>query len=255
MNEEGLTLVEHLTELRKRIIIVIVALLVATGVAFYFIDEIQNLIIRPSGEVDFIYLSPPELLMAHIKLALMTGLVGALPIIFYQLWAFIVPGIQKKQKIFLFLSVFFGTFFFVGGIVFAYILILPLSIDFFAGMASEQVQALFSFTSYIGFITSILLAFGVAFELPMLVLLLTKFNLVRPRTLRKARKFVLLVVVVLSALLTPPDIISQALLAGPMMILFELSILISSVIYRKKEKALEEENAKEEEEEEIQERT
>lgn len=237
MNEEGLTLVEHLTELRKRIIIVLVALLVATGVAFYFIDEIQSLIIRPSGDVDFVYLSPPELFVAHIKLSLMTGLVGALPIVFYQLWAFIVPGIAKKQKIFLFLSVFFGTFFFVGGIVFAYVLILPLSINFFAGMASEQVQALFSFTNYIGFVTSILLAFGVAFELPLLVLLLTKFNLVRPKALRKARKFVLLVVVVLSAVLTPPDIISQALLAGPMMILFELSILISSIIYRKKEKA------------------
>ncbi|WP_160718646.1 twin-arginine translocase subunit TatC [Isachenkonia alkalipeptolytica] len=236
MNEEGLTLVEHLTELRKRIIIVIITLLAATGVAFYFVDEIQNLMIRPGGEVDFIYLSPPELLMAHIKLALMAGLVGALPIIFYQVWAFVIPGIQKKQKIFLFLSVFFGTFFFVGGIIFAYLLILPLSIEFFAGMASEQVQPLFSFTSYIGFVTSILFAFGVAFELPMLVLLLTKFNLVRPRTLRRARKFVFLVVVVLSALITPPDIISQALLAGPMMILFEVSIIISSVIYRKKEK-------------------
>ncbi len=236
MKEEGLTLVEHLTELRKRIIIVMITLLVATGVAFYFVEEIQSLMIRPGGEVDFIYLSPPELLMAHIKLALMTGLIGALPIIFYQVWSFVIPGIQKKQRVFLFLSVFFGTFFFVGGIVFAYLLILPLSIEFFAGMASDQVQPLFSFTNYIGFVTSILFAFGVAFELPMLVLLLTKFNLVRPKTLRKFRKFVFLVVVVLSALITPPDIISQALLAGPMMVLFELSILISSVIYRKKEK-------------------
>ncbi len=238
MNEEGLTLVGHLTELRKRIIIIMLSLFGASGIAFYFIEEIQRLILRPGGEVDFIYLSPPELLMAHIKVALLTGLVGALPIIFYQIWAFIVPGIEKKQKIFLFLSVFFGTFFFVGGIVFAYVLILPLSIAFFAGMATDQVQPLFSFTSYIGFITSILLAFGVAFELPMLVLLLTKFNLVQPKTLRKFRKFVLLGVVVLSSILTPPDIISQMLLAGPMMVLFELSILISSVIYRKKEKEI-----------------
>ncbi len=234
MNEEGLTLVDHLSELRRRILVIFFSLFVTSAGAFYFIDKIQGWVLRTGAGVDFVYLSPPELLMAHIRLAITMGFFVTFPLILFQVWAFIIPGIGKKQKWFLFFAIFFGTFFFFGGMIFAYFLIIPLSVDFFVGMASESVRPLFSFTSYVGFVSSILLAFGVAFELPMLVLLLTKFNLVKPKLLRKFRKYVLLGVVVLSAVLTPPDIISQLLLAGPMMLLFELSIWVSAVIYRKK---------------------
>ncbi|WP_353892308.1 twin-arginine translocase subunit TatC [Proteinivorax hydrogeniformans] len=230
MEGKSLTIVGHLAELRARIIVTAISILLGTMASYIFIDEIVNLITMPAGHLDFVYLSPPELFLAYIKISIIFGMIVASPIILYQIWAFVMPSINKKEKVYVFFAIILSSVFFIGGVIFSYLSIIPLTIDFFVEMSGEDILPMFSFSNYTSFITSILLAFGVAFQLPLLVLLLTQLRLIKPKLLKKSRKFIILAIFLMSSILTPPDVISQMLLAGPMIILFEMSIVISSVI-------------------------
>ncbi len=236
LEELLLSPIEHLTELRKRLIIIAVVILIGASVSFAYMDIIIELLLDPVQELDFIYLTPPELFLSYIKIALIVGVIVTSPIIFSQIWIFVKPGLEKKEKTYLVFSLFSGFFLFLLGAYFAYRIIIPLSIRFFVkfSMPSMNIEPNFSFGSYIGFISSILLSFGIVFELPILVTLLAKLNLITADTLRKYRKVSILVIFVGSAVFTPPDIISQLLLAGPMILLFEISILLAALVNRKK---------------------
>ncbi len=233
-----LTFVEHLEELRKRLFIVVLTVVIGTGVCYAFIDEIVGVLELPAGELDFIYISPPELFVTYVRVAVIAGLVVASPVVLFQLWRFVEPALEKRERRYLLFALLMGIVFFVVGAAFAYTTVLPIAIDFFAvRLASEGILPTFSIAYYIGFVTSTLLAFGIVFQLPLFVLLLASLGLVTPAFLRKYRKIVVLAIVLLSAFLTPPDVISQLLLAGPIMLLYEFSVLITVVITRKKLKA------------------
>lgn len=244
MNDEEirLTLVEHLGELRKRLIISCLMIIIGSILCYNYIDVIVDLIVKPAEGLEFIYLSPPELFIAYIKISLILGLFVALPIVLYQVWKFIKPGLKKEEQKYGIIAIFMGMFFLLLGVVFAYFVIIPISINFFVKMSVDQVEPLFSFANYISFIGSILLAFGVVFELPLIVILLTQLGLVKPSTFRQYRKLVILGIFILAAVLTPPDIVSQSLMGLPMILLYELSIIISSMIYKKKKAKIEEES-------------
>ncbi|WP_026478966.1 twin-arginine translocase subunit TatC [Alkaliphilus transvaalensis] len=235
MDEKRLTLVEHLEELRKRIIMIGIVIILGTALSYFFIDRIVEFIIQPAGTLNFIYLSPADLFIAYIKIAVVVGVVITLPIILYHIWRFILPSMDPKQRVQVLVVNFLSMVFFLLGAAFAYYVITPLTLEFFVKMSREQIEPLFSFSSYMGFVGSLLLSFGVTFQLPNLVMLLTKFNIVTPKLLKKSRKFIMLGIFVLAAFLTPPDIISQTLLAVPMLLLLELSIIISTIIYNKKQ--------------------
>lgn len=172
--------------------------------------------------------------MAYVKISLISGLVITLPIVLYHIWRFVLPSMDVKQKLYVMLTNFMSMAFFIAGSAFAYYLIIPLTIDFFIKMSREEIEPLFSFASYAGFVGSILLSFGLAFQLPILIMLLTQFNLITPDFLKKSRKVFILVIFIVAAILTPPDIVSQCLLAIPMILLLELSIMVSLLIYKKK---------------------
>lgn len=238
MDDSKITLMEHLDELRKRIIVVVFSLLAATAASYAFIDRIVDFIVIPAEKLEFIYVSPPELFLEYIKIAFASGVALSMPVILIQVWLFIKPALKKKEKFFVLFSMIMGTVFFSTGVVFAYLFIIPLTLKFFVGMSLEQVEPLFSFSNYMKFISSLLVSFGLVFELPMIVILLTQLNLVTPDVFKKHRKIVILAVFIIASILTPPDVISQVLMGVPMVLLYELSILFSIVIYKKKQKRL-----------------
>ncbi|AOY77810.1 twin-arginine translocase subunit TatC [Clostridium formicaceticum] len=234
MDEKRLTLVGHLEELRRRTIIILLVVIIGAVASYFYIDILVDFIIQPVEDLNFIYLSPADLFLAYVKIALVSGIILTLPIILYHIWRFVLPGVTLKQKIYVVLANFMSMIFFIGGAAFAYCLILPLTIQFFTKMSRQEIKPLFSFASYVGFMSSILLSFGVTFQLPILVMLLTQFNLITPTFLKKSRKVFILLIFIIAAILTPPDIVSQVLLAAPMLVLLELSITVSSLIYKKK---------------------
>ncbi|SNR99207.1 Sec-independent protein translocase TatC [Anaerovirgula multivorans] len=230
------TIVEHLTELRKRIIISVLAVIITSVLSYIYIDTLLDFIVQPASGLEFIYLSPPELFLAYLEISFITGMILASPVILLQIWIFIKPGLKKHERKYLLFALFMGMIFFLIGASFAYYMVIPLAINFFVAMSVQQIEPLFSFANYIRFISSLLLSFGLVFQLPLFIILLSQLNLITPKTLKKYRKFVVLLIFVVAAILTPPDIVSQVLMAGPMLVLYEFSVIISSIIYRRKRK-------------------
>lgn len=235
--DSKLTLVDHLSELRKRLIISILAIIVGAVLCFNFIDTIVELLIHPAGDLDFIYLSPPELFMAYIKISLVLGLIIALPVVLFQIWMFVQPGLKVTERRLALFILMAGIIFFLLGVIFSYFAVVPMTIKFFLEISIDNIRPLFSFNNYVGFISSIILSFGLVFELPLVVVLLTQLGFTTPSMLKRSRKFVVLGVFIIAAILTPPDVVSQTLMAIPMLILFEVSIIISTVIYKRKLKS------------------
>ncbi len=241
MGDVQLSFVEHLEELRRRLFVSALVVVVATIGSYFFIDFIIALIEAPARGLDFIYISPPELFVAYMRIAVICGLAISSPVVLYQFWKFVKPALNKREQRYLLFALYMGVVFFAIGVSFAYVMVLPLALEFFVRIAAPGIEPLFSFAYYLGFVTSVLLAFGVVYQLPLFVVLLGSLGLVSPPFLRKHRKLVLLGIVVLSAFLTPPDVVSQVMLSGPIMLLYELSILLTVLITRKRRKKEQEE--------------
>ena len=236
MDDFKASLVEHLDELRKRIIVIAIALVAGALISYQFIDVIVEYIVKPADNLEFIYLSPPELFTAYVKMSLIAGGILASPIIIYHIWAFLKPGLKPRERKYLLVALFMGIIFFLMGISFSYYIIIPMTIRFFLKMSIDQIAPMFSFANYIGFVGTLLLSFGIVFELPLLILLLTQLNLVTPKTFKQYRKIFILVIFVVAAVLTPPDVVSQMLMALPMIVLYEFSISLSTIIEKRKKR-------------------
>lgn len=229
---EGMTLVDHLAELRRRIMIIIGTLLVGVIVGFYYSPAIVGYLMRIPGELVFLY--PGEAFMVHLAVALVIGIVFGLPIVLYQVIRFLVPGLREKEIRALLIGLPFSLGMFFLGVVFAYRVILPMAYLFFMGFGSEQLEPLISIGNYVSFVLGLIVPFGVVFQLPLIVLLLAGVGILHPDTLVRYRKYIILMIFVLAAVLTPPDIVSQVLMALPMLLLYELSILLCRIVFRKK---------------------
>ncbi len=231
--EEGMSIVDHLTELRQRIIIVIAALVVGVLIGFYFASSIVDYLLLIPEKL--VYLYPGEAFFVHLKLALVGGLGLAGPVILYQLISFILPALRQNERTILFVGLPFVLLLFLAGVVFAYKLILPLAFSFFMGFGTDSLEPLISINSYISFVLGLIIPFGLVFQLPLVVVLLTSIGILTPQILVRYRKFMVLIIFIVSTVLTPPDIISQVLMGLPMILLYELSILLSrSAFWRRK---------------------
>lgn len=231
-NSEDMTLVDHLTELRRRIIIVIVALVAGVLVGFYYSSPIVEYFMRLPGEL--VYLYPGEAFFVHLTVALVVGVILSFPIILYQIIRFVLPGLLAREIRILYLGLPFAMVMFAGGVIFAYQVILPLAYAFFMGFGTDSLVPLISIGSYVSFVLGLVLPFGAVFQMPLIILLLTGAGILNPATLVRYRKYIVLVIFIIAAILTPPDIISQTLMALPMLFLYELSILLSRLVFRKK---------------------
>ena len=246
--DEKQPFMKHLEELRKRLVSSAIAVGVCFVACYIFAERLFAILVSPlkvqmvEGD-KLIFTNLPEMFLTYLKTAFITAILLASPYIFYQIWMFVAPGLYQKEKKYLFPFVFFSTLLFVGGALFGYFVVFPFGFKFFLGFATDYIQALPSVKQYFSFAIKLLFAFGVVFELPVIIFFLTKIGIVTPELLQKKRKYAILLTFVAAAILTPPDVITQCMMAGPLIILYELGIIISKVAGQKG--AVEEESAEE----------
>ena len=229
----------HLEELRKRLITCAIAVGIGFVISYIFSERLFRILISPLMRVmpegdRLIFTNLPEMFLTYLKTALVTGILFVAPVIFYQLWMFIAPGLYQNEKRFVVPFVVFSTILFVGGALFGYFIVFPFGFKFFLGFANEYIQALPSVKQYFSFSIKLLFAFGIVFELPVVIFFLSKMGLVTPEFLRKKRKYALLLTFVMAAILTPPDVITQLMMAGPLILLYEIGIIIARIARRRK---------------------
>lgn len=226
---EEMTLVGHLTELRKRLLISL-GLLIICGIGSYvFAPKMIEILTKPVGK-KLVYLTPPEAFFTQIKVSFFSGFLISLPVILYQVWSFLLPGLKENEKKYLTFLVPISYIFFVGGMSFAQFIVIPFGIKFFLQFTSANLEAMFSLSKYISFLISILIPFGLVFELPLVITILVKLNIINSDFLTSNRKYVLVIIFIFAAMLTPPDIVSQSAMAIPLILLYEGSILIAKLI-------------------------
>lgn len=231
----AMSFLEHLTELRERLIKSVAALAVATLICFVFSQGLLGILLAAIPEnVDKQFTSPVAGLMAQLKVSLLGGFFFAFPIIFWQAWLFVAPGLYRKEKKFL-LPLCFSTWFcFLVGATFAYFVVFRFALGFLSTFGAEGVKQAWIVGDYLSFMTQFLLAFGLVFEEPVIIVLLAKMELVTSETLAKFRSYEIVLAFVLAAIITPPDYISQIACAIPLVFLYELSIILVKFIEKKK---------------------
>ena len=238
-SEEKQPFMSHLEELRKRLICCAIAVGVGFVVAYIFSEQLFQLLVLPLREVmpegeKLIFTNLPEMFFAYLKVAFVAGIMAAAPVIFYQIWLFVAPGLYQKEKKYLIPFVVSSTLLFVGGALFGYFIVFPFGFKFFIGFANEYVKALPSVKQYFSFSIKLLFAFGIVFELPVVIFFLSKIGIVTPELLRKKRKYAILLTFALAAILTPPDVITQCMMAVPLIVLYEIGILVAVIARKKK---------------------
>jgi sec-independent protein translocase protein TatC len=235
------TLLSHLVELRSRLLKVSAAVIVMFIGLLPFSKHIFEVVSAPLVEVlpggQMIATEVASPLLTPFKLTFFVALFIAMPVVLYQLWAFVAPGLYKKEKSFAFPLLASSILLFYAGISFAYFVVFPLIFGFMTAVAPDGVEVMTDISSYLSFITMIVLAFGLAFEVPIATVLMVWTGLTTPAKLAKARPYVFLMAFVVGMFLTPPDIISQTLLAVPVYLLYELGIIMSRIFAPRREKA------------------
>jgi len=239
-NAEKQPFLSHLEELRKRLVVCAIGVGAGFVIAYIFSERLFQLLVAPLKAVmpegdQLIFTNLPEMFFAYIKVAFIAGIMAAAPLIFYQLWLFIAPGLYQKEKKMAIPFVISSTILFVGGALFGYFVVFPFGFKFFIGFSNEYVKALPSVKQYFSFSMKLLFAFGVVFELPVIIFFLSKMGIVTPQFLRQKRKYAILLTFVLAAILTPPDVITQCMMAGPLIVLYEIGIIVSRIAQKKKE--------------------
>ncbi len=228
--DEKLPFTAHLEELRRRLIICFAAIGVCFAISYVFSKRLFELLMQPllaamPPEEKLIYTGLPEAFFTYLKVAFLAGVLLAIPVIMYQLWMFVAPGLYDKEKRLLLPIVFLSSVFFVGGALFGYFVVFPFGFNFFMGFASDYVRPLPSMKEYLSFSAKLLFAFGIVFELPLFVTFLAKLGIVDVQFLKTKRKYAILLFFIFGAILTPPDVITQIMMAAPLMLLYEVSIL------------------------------
>ena len=233
-----MTITGHLDELRRRLFRIAAVFILASVVCFLFIQRFVDVALAMSPDFSFVYLSPSELFTSYLKLSFVLGLVISSPVILWQVWGFIQPGLTEEEGKSALSAIVAGFLFFLLGALFCFLVVLPITLQFFYNFnGSTQITASISFNNYMNFVLGMLVAFGVVFEMPVLSFLLARLGLLKPEWLAAARKYAILLVFIVAAIITPPDVISQLMTAVPMLGLYELSIFVSRRAYKEKEKA------------------
>lgn len=258
MESERMPLTEHLGDLRKSITVSLIALLVAFIIAFNYSEDIFRSIMFPlkynlsfsmknpfisivpqeklSQTTKLVFLAPAEALWMNLKVSFVTALILALPVIFYQVWKFISPGLLPREKRYVLPFVVSATGLFMAGALFCFFIVLPFAMGFLLTYKlGDVLMPMLSVGQYVDFCLKFILAFGAVFELPIVIIFLTRMGIVTTKTLAKNRKYALLVAFIIAAILTPtPDAFNQTLMAVPIIILYEVGILVSRIFVREK---------------------
>ena len=224
----------HIADLRKRLVISCLTIGVMFFVCFSFYEPILTWMMVPVEAVlpknsQMVAVEIQETFFTALKVAFFAGFIISLPVIFWQLWLFLAPGLYDHEKKLVIPFVFFATLMFLMGSSFAYYVVVPVGFEFLVNFGSAVVTKLPSIGKYVGFFTKLLIGFGIAFELPVITFFLAKIGLVDDRMLKDFFRYAIILIFIVSALLTPPDVVSQLLMAGPLTLLYGVSIYIAKV--------------------------
>ena len=202
MDEAGsMSLIDHLGELRGRIIVALVAMIIGTVVSYYYVDDIIQILIAPAGKL--YYTKPTEAFFTYMKISIISGLIVSSPVWFYQIWAFIIPALSKGEKKVTFLIVPSAISLFIIGVLFSYYLVLPTAIEFFIGFGTDGLQPLFSIGQYIDFVVGFIIPFGITFELPLIIVALGALGILSSQRVRKFRKIFILLAFIVGGAISP----------------------------------------------------
>jgi sec-independent protein translocase protein TatC len=224
--DEKLPFTVHLEELRWRLIYCFVTVLLTFFVFYFFSDYLFQLVREPLG-TDLVFLAPTEAFFVYLKLAFYFAIITSVPMLLYQSWEFVAPGLLNLERKYSGSFVVFGTVFFAIGASFCYFVVLPYGLQFLISYGGEGLTPMISVGNYISFVFKLIITFGLIFEMPIVIVFLTKLGFVTPETLSSSRPYMIVGSFVVASILTPPDIFTQIVMAGPIILLFEASLIIS----------------------------
>ncbi len=228
LTDKEMSIVEHLGELRSRIVKSLVAVAVFSIASYFFSEQVVDYLSQPAGEL--VFLSPTEAFITYIKVSILMGLLIALPFVIYQFWKFVLPALKAREKKFFYILMPTSLVLFYAGVLFGFFIVLPLGLNFLLNFGSPELEAMISLDRYVSFLLTLLIPFGLIFQMPLILNLMIKMGLVKRKTLASMRRYVIVLIFIVGAILTPPDIITQAFLAGPLILLFEGSLLVARLI-------------------------
>ena len=228
--DDKLPFTAHLEELRKRLIVCFIAVAVGFVVSYGFKEKLFDILVQPlisamQADDRLIFTGLPEAFFTYLKVSFLSGLILAAPVIIYEFWMFVSPGLYRREKRLLIPVIFLSTVFFVGGALFGYFVVFPYGFQFFLGFATDRIRPLPSMKEYLSFASKLLLAFGLVFELPLALTFMARLGIVSVDFLKKNRKYAILIFFAGAAILTPPDVVTQVMMALPLMLLYEISIV------------------------------
>ena len=235
-NPTEMGFLEHLEELRWRIVKSLSAIIIGSAVSFGYIDEILNILLFPTSRtnnpINIQVLSVQGMFLIKWFISFISGFIIALPFLIYQLWQFVAPGLKVNEKKFALPFVFFAFTSFILGVSFGYFVLIPFSLEFFSGIGAPHVENNFSIQYYFSFLTWLLLGAGVIFQLPVVSLVLSAIGILTPAFMRHYRKHSIVVIMILSSFITPPAPVSMLIMSFPLALLYEMSIGVSWLVNR-----------------------
>ena len=229
---------DHLEELRWRLVRCLLAMVIGSAVSFGYIDHILNVLLYParstSSPINLQVLSVQGMFLIKWFISFISGFILALPFLIYQFWRFVAPGLRVNEKKYAFPVVFFAFSSFITGILFGYFILVPFSLEFFSGIGATHVDYNFSIQYYFSFLTWLLLGAGIIFQLPVVSLVLSAIGILTPPFMRHYRRHSMVVILILSSFITPPDPVSMLIMSFPLILLYEMSIGVSWLVNRKR---------------------
>lgn len=228
-----MNVVDHLSELRKRVIITLASFLLFLIISFLFVQDIHHFLVKDLND-KLAILGPGDILWIYMAIAGISAITFTLPVAAFQIWLFVKPGLRtEEQKATL--AFIPGIFIlFISGIAFGYFLLFPIVLSFLQSLAGDQFETFFTVDKYFTFMINLTVPFGFLFEMPAIIMFLTRLGIINPQRLAKSRKIAYFFLIVISVLITPPDFISDILVIIPLVLLYEFSITLSKIVYRKK---------------------
>ena len=228
VSTQEMTLMEHLLELRNRLMIAVGALAVTTIGAFAFYEKWMDIALRPIGQHELQAITPTEKIFTYFEVTLVVGFILAMPVIAYEAWAYVAPGLTRKERRYVVAIVPGATLCFLLGVAFAYFALLPAALGFLMGFGADRIRVVPTIESYVSFLSHLLIASGLIFELPLVMFFLAKLRLVNPKVLTSIRRYVIVIAFVVAAVVTPtPDPFIQLLVAVPILVLYEVGVLLA----------------------------
>ncbi|MBT2699310.1 twin-arginine translocase subunit TatC [Neobacillus sp. C211] len=243
MDDKELNLVDHLEELRKRIIVSALAFVVFFIAGFIYVDDIYKWFV---GNTKLMVLGPSDIMWIYFMLATVVAVAGTIPVLALQIWLFVRPALRPIERRITISYVPALFFLFIIGLAFGYFIIFPMVLDFLVNMGKDMFVTNFTAERYFSFIMNMTLPFGVLFELPVVVMFLTSLGIINPFVLAKIRKYAYFVLIIIAIVITPPDFMSDFVVTLPLLLLYEISINLSKFVYRKRLKKLQEEDKEDE---------